>query len=88
MPHPHGDPFGPEDEPDEQPSEDWKADCMKWRGRVLAGKYAHWCPDWDFLPVDETTPNEFDCCTCFPVAESHVPESSLDTPASPSSGRE
>ena len=42
---------------------DWKEDCLRWRGRVLTGKLAHWCFDWDLLPVDETTP-EFDCCTC------------------------
>jgi len=41
----------------------WDEDCMKWRRRVLVGKKTHWCPDWDFLPVDETTP-EIDCCAC------------------------
>jgi hypothetical protein len=43
----------------------WIEDCMKWRRRVLTGKFAHWCFDWDFLPVDETTTNEWPCCTCF-----------------------
>lgn len=33
----------------------WEADCQKWRGKVLVGKYAHWCPCWDELPVDEAT---------------------------------
>jgi hypothetical protein len=33
---------------------DWILDCNTWRGEVLTGKYSHWCPDWDFLPVDET----------------------------------
>lgn len=46
-------------------SEGWKADCIKWRGRVLTGVNAHWCYDWGFLPVDETTP-EWKCCRCFP----------------------
>jgi hypothetical protein len=41
----------------------WVEDCMRWRGKVLDGKYAHWCYDWDGLPVDETT-DEFECCTC------------------------
>ena len=46
------------------PSPEWEEDCLKWRGVVLTGKKAHWCLDWDGLPVDETTP-EFECCTCF-----------------------
>ena len=43
----------------------WIADCMRWHGKVLTGAKAHWCFDWDELPVDETT-SEFDCCTCYP----------------------
>lgn len=35
-------------------SVEWQADCIKWRGRILTGKYAHWCFDWDGLPIDET----------------------------------
>ena len=35
-------------------------DSRRWRGRVLTGKYAHWCPEWDDLPMDETCP-EWDC---------------------------
>lgn len=42
------------------PSQDWIDDCMKWRGEVLTGKYAHWCWDWDGLPIDETT-QEWPC---------------------------
>lgn len=49
---------------------DWEKDCIKWWGKVLTGKKSHWCYDWDFLPVDETT-EEFSACTCF--------ENSLDT---------
>jgi hypothetical protein len=37
-------------------------DCLKWRGRLLTGKHAHWCYDWDGLPVDETTAEW--PCTC------------------------
>jgi hypothetical protein len=44
-------------------SPDWIEDCIKWYGEVLAGRYAHWCPDWDGLPIDETSP-EFKSCTC------------------------
>jgi hypothetical protein len=45
----------------------WRADCLKQRTRVLTGRFAHYCADWDFLPVDETTP-EFECCTCYLTA--------------------
>ena len=42
----------------------WVRDCLRWRRRVLTGKYAHWCFDWDELPIDETTP-EWPCaCAC------------------------
>ena len=44
-------------------SENWVRDCKHWRGKVLTGKHSHWCPDWDYLPIDETT-DEFDCCSC------------------------
>ena len=33
---------------------DWERDSVHWRGRVLRGRYAHWCPDWDELPIDES----------------------------------
>lgn len=46
---------------------EWQEDCRKWRGVVLRGEKAHWCYDWDGLPVDETTP-EFSSCTCFDEA--------------------
>ena len=42
----------------------WEFECAKWRGRVLRGPDAHYCCDWDFLPVDATTP-EYSCCVCF-----------------------
>jgi hypothetical protein len=50
---------------------DWIEDCMKWRGKVLKGVHAHWCWDWDGLPVDETTP-EHECCTCYDKPEDAV----------------
>lgn len=40
---------------------EWKEECMKWRGRLLEGKYRHWCYDWDGLPIDETCANEWPC---------------------------
>jgi hypothetical protein len=46
-----------------KPSPDWIRDCMRWHGRVLDGKHAHWCYEWDGLPIDETC-DEWPCgCT-------------------------
>jgi len=42
---------------------DFEIDSMHWRGRILTGQLAHWCYDWDLLPVDETT-IEIESCTC------------------------
>jgi hypothetical protein len=44
-------------------SQQWIEDCMRWRGKVLTGKFAHWCDDWDGLPIDETS-LEWPCA-CF-----------------------
>ena len=41
----------------------WQADCLRENGRVLTGMFAHYCADWDFLTVDETTA-EFEYCSC------------------------
>ena len=38
-------------------------DCIKERGRVLNGKFAHYCNDWDGLTVDETC-MEAASCNC------------------------
>lgn len=43
---------------------DWEKDCPEFYGKVLTGEYAHWCPDYDQLPVDETCAYEFINCTC------------------------
>lgn len=43
---------------------EWIEDCRKWRGRDLTGEFAHWCYDWDGLPVDETTA-EWSACGCY-----------------------
>lgn len=29
-------------------------DSKKERGRVLTGRYSHWCYEWDGLTIDET----------------------------------
>lgn len=49
---------------DDKPSQDWIDDCNRYYGRVLNGLHAHWCPDWDFLPIDSTCEAEIACCTC------------------------
>ena len=43
---------------------EWQADCRHWYGVVLRGEFAHYCLDWDGLPIDETC-MEFTCCNCF-----------------------
>lgn len=43
---------------------DWWVDCYKWRGKLLIGRYGHWCLEWDDLPVDETC-EEIAWCQCF-----------------------
>ncbi len=45
-------------------SQEWIDDCLKWRGEVLVGDQAHWCYDWDGLPMDSTC-HEFQACHCF-----------------------
>lgn len=42
---------------------EFEKDCILWRGKILTGKEAHYCYDWDFLPVDETC-DEYSSCTC------------------------
>jgi hypothetical protein len=32
--------------------------------KKLSGSFRHFCPDWDFLEIDETRP-EFNACLCF-----------------------
>lgn len=49
-------------------SGDWGEDCLRYRGAVLTGQLAHWCHDWDGLPVDETT-EEIKTCTCWTAGE-------------------
>lgn len=46
----------------------WVEDCFEWRGETLTGDFAHWCCDWDGLPVDETC-REWNSCTCYPKVE-------------------
>lgn len=46
-----------------EPSQDWIDDCNHFHGILLTGKYSHWCPDFDYLPIDETT-HYFEYCKC------------------------
>ena len=45
-------------------SEEWKDECLLTYGEILTGKNAHWCWDWDGMPIDETCKMEMECCTC------------------------
>lgn len=36
--------------------------------RKLTGEKKHYCPDWDFMAIDENSP-EFEACTCFDPME-------------------
>jgi len=42
---------------------DFEEDCLHFHGKTLTGKYKHYCPDFDFLPMDETC-WEFEFCLC------------------------
>lgn len=41
----------------------WEKECYRWHGKTLTGKKCHYCPDWDYLPIDETC-MEIEACTC------------------------
>jgi len=40
-----------------------KVDHELFQFNRLSGRCKHYCPDWDYMAIDETCP-EFDCCTC------------------------
>lgn len=64
----------------------WTEDCNRYWGRVLTGTKKHWCPDWDYLPIDETTKTEIDCCTCdlsAPERKTEAERSQRQTSAEP-----
>lgn len=54
-------PENPTNAPTTESSAEWVEDCLKWRGKVLTGVYAHWCFEFDDLPVDETCFGEWPC---------------------------
>lgn len=43
---------------------EFEEDCLHFWGKVLTGKYKHFCDEWDGLPIDETC-TEFKYCLCF-----------------------
>ena len=42
---------------------EFEEDCLQIHGKVLTGEKAHYCPEFDYLPIDETS-HEFQYCTC------------------------
>jgi|694.fasta_scaffold05682_7 hypothetical protein len=57
------------DDPKEMTDEDfeiiWAKECMLFYGQILTGEKRHYCPEWDFMPIDETCEFEFEACTCY-----------------------
>jgi len=44
---------------------EFEEDQIRYYGKiVLYGEKKHWCPEWDFLPIDDTCP-EFQSCICY-----------------------
>ena len=44
----------------------WAIESVRYRGEVLTGHYAHYCCEWDGLPIDETC-IEWPCCSFEPA---------------------
>ena len=47
----------------EESARQFEIESKREHGRVLTGRFRHWCAEWDFLTVDETT-LEYEACTC------------------------
>jgi len=45
-------------------ADDFQRDCINIYGYVLTGKLKHYCPYWDFMPIDETC-EEIGGCKCY-----------------------
>ena len=41
----------------------FEQDCLDFYGKILEGKYKHYCQDFDYLPIDETC-FEYQFCLC------------------------
>jgi hypothetical protein len=46
-------------------SKEWLDDCEIFVGRILEGRYRHWCTDCVGRPIDETMTQFFEFCKCF-----------------------
>lgn len=44
--------------------DEWEKSCLHFWGKVLTGQKAHYCGDFDDLPIDETC-DEFKWCKDF-----------------------
>jgi len=44
-----------------EPSAEFLEDWKRWHGDREPGRFAHWCWDWDFLPVDEHSVEASSC---------------------------
>lgn len=44
--------------------DEFNEDCMHHYGKVLTGEFRHFCPEFDYLPIDETV-FEFQFCDCY-----------------------
>jgi hypothetical protein len=42
---------------------EWAQECNHFHGHELTGRLGHWCPDWDYLPIDEHC-QELEACCC------------------------
>ena len=42
---------------------EFELDWASWYKELPIGKYAHWCNDWDGLPIDSSF-EEFQSCNC------------------------
>lgn len=38
--------------------------CNECKSSVCKFNYKHYCPDWDFMLIEDGDP-EFECCTCY-----------------------
>lgn len=47
---------------------EWEEDCKHFYDRVLTGEKRHWCPEYDYLPIDETC-SEMKYCHCYDGVE-------------------
>jgi hypothetical protein len=56
------------DDPKEMTDQDfeiiWARECTFFYGRVLDGEKRHYCPEWDYMPIDDTCEMEMEACLC------------------------